>query len=69
MQQLLGDAAGPNPDNKFLRKLLHQHLPSQVRIVLASAGEMSLKVLAQLADKIAEVATPSLSTLNLSPYG
>ena len=63
MQQLLGDAAGPNPDNKFLRKLFLQCLPSQVRMVLASAGEMSLEALAQLADKIA----PSISTINLSP--
>ena len=67
MQQLLGDAAGPNPDNKFLRELFLQRLPSQVRMVLASAGDMSLEALAQLADKIAEVATPSVSTLNLSP--
>ena len=67
MQQLLGDAAGPNPDNKFLRKLFLQRLPSQVRMVLASAGEMSLEALAQLTDKITEVATPSISTLNLSP--
>ena len=67
MQQLLGDAAGPNPDNKFLRELFLQRLPSHVRMVLASAGEMSLEALAQLADKIAEVATPSISTLNLSP--
>ena len=39
-------------------------------MVLASAGEMSLEALAQLTDKITEVATPSISTLNLSPsYG
>ena len=38
MQQLLGDAAGPNPDNKFLHELFLQRLPSQVRMVLASAG-------------------------------
>ena len=67
MQQLLGDAAGPNSDNKFLRELFLQRLPSNVRMVLASAGEMSLEALAQLADKIVEVATPSISSLNLSP--
>ena len=63
MQHLLGDAAGTNPDNKFLCELFLQHLPSQIRMVLASAGEMSLEALAQLA----EVATPFVSTLNLSP--
>ena len=67
MQQLLGDAAGPNQDNMFLRELFLQRLPSHVRMVLASAGDMSLEALAQLADKIVEVATPSISTLNISP--
>ena len=38
MQQLLGDAAGPNPDNKFLHELFLQRLPSQVRMVLVSPG-------------------------------
>ena len=66
MQQLLSDATGPNPDNKFLRKLFLQRLPSQVRMVLASSGEMSLEAMAQLADKLAEVVTPSISTINLS---
>jgi len=37
-QQLLGDAAGPNPDNSFLRELFLQRLPSHVRMVLASSG-------------------------------
>ena len=67
MQQLLSYAAGPNPDNKFLHKLFLQRLPIQVRMVLASSGEMSLEAMAQLADKITEVATPSISTLNPSP--
>ena len=67
MQQLLGDA-GPKPDNKFLRQLLLQCLPSQVRMVLASAGEMSLEALAQLSDKIAEVATPCLNSQPFPSY-
>ena len=46
MQQLLGDAAGPKPDDKFLCKLFLQRLPSLVRMVMASAGEMSLEALA-----------------------
>ena len=63
MQQLLGDAAVTNPDNKFLCELFLQHLPSQIRMVLASAGEMSLEALAQLA----EVATLFVSTLSFPP--
>ena len=69
MQQLLGDSAGPNPDNKFLRELFLQRLPNNVRMVLASAGDMSLEDLAQLADKIMEVATPTVSAVHISPLG
>ena len=50
MQQLLGDAAGPNPDNKFLCEFFRQRLSSQDRMVLVSAGEMSLEALDQLMD-------------------
>ena len=67
MQQFLGDSAGPNPDNKFLRELFLQRLPSNVRMVLASAGDMSMEALAQLADKIMEVATPTVSAVHISP--
>ena len=67
MQQLLGDSAGPNPDNKFLRELFLQRLPNNVQMVLASAGDMSLEALAQLADKIMEVATPMVSAVHISP--
>lgn len=67
MQQLLGDAAGPNPDNSFLRELFLQRLPSHVRMVLASSGEMSLDGLAQLADKVMEVSSPSISSVNVAP--
>ena len=52
MQQLLGDSAVCNPDNKFLRELFLQRLPNNVRMVLASASDMSLEDLAQLADRI-----------------
>ncbi len=36
-------------------------------MVLASAGDMSLEALAQLADKIMEVASPTLSAVHISP--
>ena len=42
LQQLLGDAAGPNPDNTFLRELFLQRLPGHVRMVLASSGDLPL---------------------------
>ena len=67
MQQLLGDSTGPNPDNRFLRELFLQRLPNKVWMVLASAGDMSLEDLAQLADKIMEVATPTVSAVHISP--
>lgn len=48
----------------FLREIFFQRLPSNVRMVLASTGDtVSLEQLAKLADKIAEVATPSVSTV------
>ena len=63
MQQLLGDKADAT-DGSFLRELFLQRLPSNVRMVLASTGgAVSLGDLAQLADKIVEVATPSVSAI------
>ena len=67
LQQLLGDAAGPNPDNTFLRELFLQRLPSHVRMVLASSGDMPLEALATLADKVMEVASPSVSSVSVAP--
>ncbi len=58
MEQLMGDHAAT--DSAFLRELFLQRLPSQARMVLASTdNSVSLSQLAQLADKILEVATPS----------
>lgn len=67
LQQLLGDAAGPNPDNTFLRELVLQRLPGHVRMVLASSGDMPLEALATLADKAMEVASPAVSSVNVAP--
>jgi hypothetical protein len=62
MQQLLGDQTAP--DTSFLRELFLQRLPSNVRMVLASARpESSLQELAELADKVVEVAAPSISAV------
>ena len=63
MQQLLGDLAGAI-DGSFIRELFLQRLPGNVRMVLASTGDrVSLDELAQLADKIVEVAAPSISAV------
>ena len=63
MQQLLGDHTA-EANTTFLRELFLQRLPSNVRMVLAStADSMDLATLADMADKVIEVATPSISSL------
>ena len=64
MQQLLGDKAN-NTDGAFLRELFLQRLPSNVCMVLASTPDNgNLEELAQLADKIMEVETLAVSSVN-----
>jgi hypothetical protein len=55
MQQLLGDKAGAT-DASFIRELFLQRLPANVRMVLASSDTADINNLAQLADKVMEVA-------------
>jgi len=63
MQQLLGERAGTT-DGAFLRELFLQRLPANVRMVLASTTTAgSLEDLAELADKIMEVAKPTVSAV------
>jgi hypothetical protein len=66
MQQLLGDKLGTSADaNSFLRELFLQRLPSNVRVVLASAdSSMDLDKLADMADKVMEVATPTVAAVS-----
>ena len=60
MQRLLDDHA----DNSFLRELFLQRLPANMRMVLASTPDTSnLDKLAEMADKIMEVATPAVSSV------
>ena len=67
MQQLLGDRVGV-ADSTFLRELFLQRLPSNVRMVLAStSATTSLEELAELADKIAEVAAPTIAATTALP--
>ena len=65
MKQLLGDKAA-TADPSFLRELFLQRLPPAVRMVLASTKEDDLDKLASLADRVAEVATPSVSVIETS---
>ena len=61
MQQLLWEKANTT-DGSFLCQLFLQRLLSNVRIVLASTADTtSIDKLANLADKIMEVATPTSS--------
>lgn len=63
IQQLLGDR--PGFDTAFLRELFLQRLPSNVRMVLASTPEgTTIDQLAEMADKIMEVASSSLAALS-----
>ena len=67
MQQLLGERASAF-DSTFLRELFLQRLPQNVRMVLASTPDTSsLENLAELADKVVEVAVPSVNALQKGP--
>lgn len=63
MELLLGDKAATF-DAGLLRELFLQRLPSNVRMILASATETSLQSLAEMADRILEVATPSIAAVS-----
>jgi len=61
MQQLVGNTPGLS-DGALLREQFLQRLPATVRMILASANSSTpLARLAQMADKIVEVAVPSVS--------
>ncbi len=65
MQQLLGDRLSSSDSSSFLRELFLQRLPSNVRMVLASADSSTdLGKLAEMADKILEVAAPTLANVS-----
>ena len=62
IQQLLGDKLA-STDRAFLRELFLQRLPQNVRMVLAATKDTEdLETLAALADKVIEVAPPTVST-------
>lgn len=69
MQQLLGDHPGVT-DGSFLKELFLQRLPSNVRMVLASTPDATtLDKLAEMADKIMEVAAPPPLSANATLSG
>ena len=66
MQQLLGDRPGMM-DETLLRELFLQRLPPNVRMVLASTPDgTGLEKLADLADKVMEVATPTVGVASVN---
>ncbi|XP_040066215.1 uncharacterized protein LOC115321369, partial [Ixodes scapularis] len=66
LQQLVGDRL-PTFDTSLLRELFLQWLPSNVRMVLVSTPSMSLDDLAQLTDRIMEVALPIVISIDRMP--
>ena len=63
MQQLLGDKAA-STDSSFIRELFLQRMPGNIRMVLASTADaVSLEELASLADKVMDVAAPSVAAI------
>ena len=56
-------------DNSVLRELFLQQLPANVQMVLAStADQTNLENLAQLVDKVVEVATSSIATVSVTCF-
>ena len=65
MQQLLGDKLGMSADANSFFHLFPQRLPTNVRIVLASDDStMDLDRLADMADKVMEVAAPTVAAIS-----
>ena len=68
MQLLLGEKARMI-DSSLLRELFLQRLPGNVQMILASAGSMALDELAEMADRIIEAATPTISAVSAPAEG
>ena len=68
LQQLLGDRASVL-DSTFLRELFLQRLPPNARMVLASTKpSTTLEEIAELADKVVEVAAPTVAATSAPPF-
>ncbi|CAN8017174.1 unnamed protein product [Ixodes persulcatus] len=66
MRQPLGDRAA-SFDDTILRELFLQRIPSDARLILATSSDISLDCLAELADKILNIAVPTVATTALIP--
>ena len=64
MQQLLGRKVPF--DSSLLCELFLQQLPSNVQMILASADKMSIEKLAEMADRIMDMATPVATAVSAS---
>ena len=65
MQQLW---CGGDADDALLRELFLTRLPNNVRMVLTPSGtSISLDNLAEMADRIMEVSTPTMATVHVPP--
>ncbi|XP_064461564.1 uncharacterized protein LOC135371440 [Ornithodoros turicata] len=67
MQQLLGDRASAL-DDSILRELFLQRLPNTVRMILTTSTAVSLEALAEMADKIMDIAPPTISAVSPQPH-
>lgn len=61
MRQLMGEHASAS-QTPILRELFLQRLPHPIRLVLAAAEDMPVERLADLADKVHEVSSPTVAT-------
>lgn len=62
MQQLTGSTA--SVDRRLVRKLFLRRLPSNVRIGITASGETDLPKMAEFADKLMAVATPTVASVH-----
>ena len=68
MQLLLGEKA-KIIDSSLLRELFLQRLPANVQMILASADTMTIDKLAEMADRIMDVATPTMASVSTPAEG
>ncbi|GFV08252.1 transposon Ty3-G Gag-Pol polyprotein [Trichonephila clavipes] len=55
-----------NVDNKLMKELFLQHLPSSVQTILAAVSDLTLNKTADIADRILEVSPSPIETFAVS---